>query len=159
MDEEIAIQATVGQETDQVSGTHEFDEQQNAKIQKLSRRSRLWGTLAVAGGGIGLLGVLGALVFLSAIELPPPFPPRLVGVVFVGFIPLLLVQMLAGVLFMRAGDRFRLVVETQGDDVALVMGALEYLGRAFRIESIVAVVGVLIAVGAVVLGLSQGIGA
>jgi hypothetical protein len=48
--------------------------------------------------------------------------------------------MLIGRYYVRAGEDFMSVVETEGQDVDLMMAAMDNLGRAFRLEVIFAVV-------------------
>jgi hypothetical protein len=127
-------------------GRYEFNSAQNSKISVLARRGRLWGTFAMATGVLGLLGLL--VVFFGRGD---KLPEDVRLLLLVGGIPAVLAQLFTGMLYRSAGGFLQEVVDTEGDDVELLMHGLRALGRAFRLEAIVAVVGG-------VLGLAVGLG-
>ncbi len=121
-------------------GQYEFTSEENERIDRVGSSSSIWGICAIVGGL--LLATLAIVQFLL---------DNFRGAILV--VPLLLVCVLVGGLYRKAGQALTKVVTTEGNDVELLMGSLNQLARAFRIEVIViGVAAVVFAVLAVVVG-------
>lgn len=112
-------------------GQYEFDENENVSIERAGTSSSIWAACAIVGAV--LLGVLAALQL---------FLDNLRGAILV--LPLFLVCAVAGWLYFGAGRALKDVANTEGNDVELLMRALDRLARAFRYEVIVTVIAVLV---------------
>ena len=119
-------------------GAYEFNADENVSIDRAATSSSIWAICAMVGAA--LLGTLAAVqIMLDNIR----------GAILV--VPLFLVCAVAGWLYLGAGRALKEVVTTEGNDVELLMRALERMGRAFRNEVIATAVAVaLFAVLAVV---------
>ncbi len=136
-------QAAYGGQPTAAGGTYEFNDIENQTIDKLARRSRLWGIFALVSGVLGLL-VLGA-IGLAMDEISSELPRELRGAVplmLAGFAPFVLVNLIIGGLYMQAGGAMKQVVSTQGNDIELMLEGVKKLGGAFMIEAIVTLVTV-----------------
>jgi len=119
----------------QAGGAYEFTAQENVVIEKVGGRARTWGVLSIVIGGILMLIGVAALVKL------PGDPAKVLG----GAVVLLALQpMVTGSFYMAAGNSLREVVQTNGNDVPLMMTAVGKITSAVRIEAIVTIVGFLI---------------
>ena len=119
-------------------GQYEFTGEQNMRIERAGTSSAVWAVCAMLGAV--LLGTLAAVqVYLHNLR----------GAVLVA--PLFLICAVAGWLYLGTGRALKEVVTTEGNDVDLLMRALERLTRAFRYEVIATALAlVLFAVLAVV---------
>lgn len=112
-------------------GQYEFGGDENMRIDRAGTSSSIWAACAIVGAL--LLGVLAGLqIFLENIR----------GALLLA--PLFLVCATAGWLYLGTGKALKEVVSTQGNDIELLMRALDRLGRAFRIEVIATVVALLV---------------
>lgn len=119
-------------------GAYEFNATENVNIDRAATSSTIWAVCAIVGAV--LLGTLAAVqVWLDNLR----------GAILV--VPLFLVCAVAGWLYLGAGRALKEVVTTEGNDVELLMNALERMGKAFRNEVVAtAIAVVLFAVLAVV---------
>ena len=138
-------QAAYGGQPTAAGGTYEFNDLENQTIDKLARRSRLWGLFALISGGIGLigLGAMGLMMEQIARELPNEME-NVLPLALIGLAPLVLVNLIIGGLYMQAGGALKKVVNTQGNDIELALEGIKKLGGAFMIEAIVTVISVVI---------------
>jgi hypothetical protein len=104
-------------------GQYEFGGDENRRIERAGTSSAVWAACAMVGAV--LLGVLAALqVYLHNVR----------GALLLA--PLLLVCAVAGWLYLGTGRALKEVVTTEGNDIELLMRALDRLARAFRYEVI-----------------------
>lgn len=125
------------------AGLYEFGPYENAIIEKLAGRIRWWGGLSLAFGSLILLGVLitGISAGAAVMSMQGAVGLLVIGGTIAICVPIVLRFFVTGRLYLRSGTAFREVVQTQGNDVAHVLSALEKMGRAFRIEFWITIVG------------------
>lgn len=105
-------------------GQYEFNEMENGIIAKTAGRAKTWGIIAIVIGSIEVLS--GFAFFVS---------PGLLLNFITG-----IAQIVIGVTFLGVGNSLTQVVQTQGNDVEHMMGALNKLSSAFMIQIIMAIV-------------------
>jgi hypothetical protein len=104
-------------------GRYEFSGDENMRIERAGVSSGIWAACAMTGAL--LLGILaGVQVYLNNVR----------GAVLL--VPLFLICVVAGWLYWGTGRALKQVVTTEGNDVELLMRALDRLTRAFRYEVI-----------------------
>ena len=114
-------------------GQYEFSGDENTRIDRVGGSSIIWAVSAIVGAV--LLGTLAVLqIYLDNMR----------GAVLV--VPLFLICAVAGWLYLGTGRALKQVVTTQGNDVELLMRALDRLARAFRYEVIATAVAMLLLV-------------
>mgnify|MGYP001820650065 CR=1 FL=1 len=112
-------------------GQYEFGDDENVSIERAGVSSGIWAVCAIVGAV--LLGVLAAVqLYLDNIR----------GAILV--LPLFLVCAVAGWLYFGAGRALKDVANTEGNDVELLMRALDRLAKAFRNEVVVTAIAVLV---------------
>jgi len=121
------------------NATYEFTATQNATIQSLSRKMKF----------IGATLVVMAFIYFAA-ALFPFVRPEIPGWYAVGSI---CAHAVAGALYLalgiftiRAARSFRLIVQTQGNDIDNLMDALAYLLKNYRIQYWVIVAALILVV-------------
>jgi hypothetical protein len=112
-------------------GKYEFNGDENMRIERAGQSSTIWAVCAMVGAV--LLGTL-AVVQISLHNVR--------GAVLVA--PLFLICAVAGWLYLGTGKALKQVVTTEGNDVELLMRALERLTRAFRYEVIATAVALVL---------------
>ena len=112
-------------------GQYEFGDDENVSIERAGTSSGIWAVCAIVGAV--LLGIL------ASVQL---YLDNLRGAILV--LPLFQVCAVAGWLYFGAGRALKDVANTEGNDVELLMRALDRLAKAFRYEVIVTVIAVLI---------------
>ncbi len=151
-----------GGSRDLSDGHYEFSDIENATIGKTASRANLWGIIAIVIGLLMLLGLGGALFAVTAFssDIASFVDPAVAGAALVAIMaPLVLVNLLVGWLYIAAGKALQTVVDSEGNDVELMMNGLDKMAAAFKLEAIVTVVGVALAVVAnVVATTAQGQG-
>ena len=104
-------------------GSYEFNGEENMRIERAGSSSSVWAACAMIGAI--LLGILAGLqIYLKNVR----------GALLVA--PLFLMCAVAGWLYFGTGKALKEVVTTQGNDIELLMRALQRLTRAFRYEVI-----------------------
>ena len=93
--------------------SYEFKERENIVIDKAALWSRVLGAVVIAEAVVGL---------------------REIAANPIGPLVSLVVALIVGIAFVRAGSAFKRVVDTEGDDVLHMMEAMQQLGRAFTIR-------------------------
>lgn len=131
--------------------TYEFNDMENATLASTARWAKGWGIISlVAGILLLILGFLMIVVLAAAMTTAPPsasgpqITPGTVVALGVSFIPSAIVSIVGGVFYLMSGNSLSKVVETQGDDIGLLMNAVRTLTRAFMIEAISLVVSFVI---------------
>ena len=112
-------------------GQYEFDGDENVSIERAGASAAIWAVCAVVGAT--LLGTLALVQF---------YLDNLRGAILV--LPLFLVCAVAGWLYLGAGRALKEVATTEGNDVELLMRALQRLATAFRNEVIVTAIAVVL---------------
>lgn len=121
---------------------YEFSQWENMTIGRAAGRTRGWGVISLIVGAIILVGVV--VVFLVAGEIPADMRDLVLQITAAAGIPLALVNLVTGWLYVSSGGALKLVVTTSGNDVPNLMTALNRMGNAFRIEAIVMVAAMVI---------------
>ena len=111
-------------------GNYEFNDMENQIIDKVAGRAKLWGIISTV---IGILQTLGSCTAVAS-------PGAAV------YLPLGIVGIIIGVTFMGVGTSLKNVVNTQGNDVAHMMQALQKLGSAFMIQIVCTIICVVMVV-------------
>jgi hypothetical protein len=115
------------------SSQYEFNDQENAVIQGTSSAATKWGWLLLIGGVAGVGSITWSLIqAFNWITLA-----TLVGPLFMFFV---------GSMFRSVGQYFSDVVNTSGNDVKLMMRALERMGIVLFAQFFLAIVGIGIAI-------------
>lgn len=134
---------------------YEFDEVENLTIAKTANRAALWGYAAVS---IGVLSAIALTIFaLRFDELKGSLGPEMAEVpsaALMALIPIALINLIIGFVYIGAGKSLRKVVQTRGNDTELLCQGVEKMGIAFKIEVFVTIAAVLIAF---VIGISTGV--
>ena len=112
-------------------GQYEFGADENVSIERAGTSATIWAVCAMVGAA--LLGTLAFVQFTL---------DNLRGAILV--LPLFLICAVAGWLYLDVGRALKEVATTEGNDVELLMGALERLARAFRNEVIVTAIAVVL---------------
>ena len=110
---------------------YEFTDQENIVIGATANRAKWWGWISLV---CGVLLTLGAL-FSFTQSIGAGLEALLQGIPSV----------IVGAFFIKTAKSLQLVVDTQGDDVAHMMTAVQSLGAAFLVQLIV--VGVAFVLG------------
>jgi hypothetical protein len=110
-------------------GQYEFSSSQNELIKQLADKMRFVGYFLI---GVGVLTVIGGL-----------FALRNGGV---GSIISGVVQVIIGVWTSKAASAFKLIVETQGNDIENLMGALGELRKLYALQYWALIIAIVFAV-------------
>jgi hypothetical protein len=106
-------------------GSYEFNDTENAIIDKAASRARLWGIISTTIGALQCLASCGAV---ASPGLATNLPAGIVAIV-------------VGITFMGVGNSLKMVVKTQGSDLMHMMQALDKMGSAFMVQIVCAIVG------------------
>jgi len=106
-------------------GNYEFNELENGIIDKCASRAKMWGWISASLGALQLLGG-GCGAFAN---------PGMAA-----YVPAGIVALIVGISFIGVGNSLKAVVDTQGNDLAHMMSALEKLGGAFLIQAIASII-------------------
>ncbi len=133
-------------------GHYEFDYNEPEIIRRCGARVRLWGMISMAIGGLFALGAIGVFFhggqaltstlkhsYLNSMTVLVGGANMLGGVVLLA---LCAVHLTSGWLYIGSGDRLQEVVDTEGNDIELLMRSLKNMATAFMIEVILMVVAV-----------------
>jgi hypothetical protein len=127
------------------NGTYEFNESQNQLILDLSKKMMFVSYFLIASG------ILGAISGIIAI-MQGGFGGIVQGVVL----------LVTGIWTINASKAFKLIVETQGNDIENLMGALGQLRKLYTLQYwlfIIALIFIVIGfIAAIILAVSGGIG-
>jgi hypothetical protein len=110
-------------------GQYEFNDMENQIIDKTAARAKLWGWISAVIGALQLFGgTCGSLANAGMAV----------------YVPYGIVMLIVGITFIGVGNSLRMVVQTQGNDIAHMMQALQKLGNAFFIQAIAFIVMVVL---------------
>jgi len=111
---------------------YEFNDTENAIIDRAASRAKLWGIISTVLGGLQC--------FTSCLAVVNP--------VLAIALPAGIVAVVVGITFMGVGNSLKQVVQTQGNDLMHMMQALDKMGSAFMVQIVCAIVGfALMAIG------------
>jgi hypothetical protein len=140
------------------TGADEFDHTENAVIDKIGRRARLWGIISYVGAGLMTVGVLFLIFGLGAADLGSSALGKVLIAAAGGAVLYLIVTTIVyavmGKLYTDAGSSMQQVVLSTDNDVFHMMEALKRLGTAFQIEAILLIISTAITLLAQVVGYS-----
>ncbi|MBD1804368.1 hypothetical protein H6F98_02635 [Microcoleus sp. FACHB-SPT15] len=115
---------------------YEFSSSQNELIKQLADKMRFVGYFLI---GVGVLTAIGGLLALRNGG---------VGSIISG-----VVQVIIGVWTSKAASAFKLIVETQGNDIENLMGALGELRKLYALQYWALIIAIVFAVIGLILGL------
>jgi Family of unknown function (DUF5362) len=106
-------------------GSYEFNDTENAIIDKAASRAKLWGIISTV---IGALQCVSSCFAIASPGLATNLPTGIVAII-------------VGIVFMGVGNSLKMVVQTQGNDLMHMMQALDKMSSAFMVQIILAIVG------------------
>ncbi len=106
-------------------GVYEFNDTENAIIDRAASRAKLWGIISTVLGGLQC--------FMSCFAVASPM--------LATNLPTGIVAIVVGITFMGVGNSLKQVVQTQGNDLMHMMQALDKMSSAFMVQIICAIVG------------------
>jgi hypothetical protein len=125
-------------------GGYEFGPFENDTIESVAKFARWWGILSLVGGALLVLFAIGmAGVGAMHAVLPESSAAQAgsLGAISAVVGMQALVFLSVGVFYLKSGGALRSVVDTQGNDIELLMNAMRTMKRAFQIEAIATVAG------------------
>lgn len=130
-------------------GQYELTSTQDHTVARTARVTTIWGYIALVIGALSVLGMFIApqVAARMAAELGVDLTP----VIIAALVPIAIVHLVVGWLYIKSGGAMRAVVDTSGNDIALLMSGLGKLTYAFRVEVTVTVLGM---IGGFVAGLA-----
>jgi hypothetical protein len=121
-------------------GGYEFDAIESNTIEKIGRRTRMWGIISLV---LGIALVVGLVVFVAlADELKSTAIGPYVYVGVASMVPLVIVHVAIAALYIGSGGALLRCVSTQGNDIEHLLAGLAKMGTAFKVEFIVTLVGI-----------------
>jgi hypothetical protein len=111
-------------------GSYEFNDVENQIIDKTAARAKLWGIISTTLGVLQVFGSCGAIASPS----------------MASYFPLGVIAIIIGITFIGVSNSLKMVVQTQGNDIAHMMQALQKMGSAFLVQIVCAVIGFVLAV-------------
>lgn len=130
--------------------SYEFNAGENFTIDNVAKYARLWGIVSLISGVLTLVmgifvavaaGAIAASSHASSSSNPIMSNPAALGALGVALVPSAIVSIIGGLFYLKSGAALRSVVDTQGDDVNLLMNAVRSLSTAFKIEAIAMAIG------------------
>lgn len=106
-------------------GNYEFSDNENGIIGKAASRAKLWGVISIVVGACNVLAGFGCFA-----------KPDLIVNFFSG-----ITAIVVGVVFLGVGGSLKMICDSQGNDIAHLMQAMQKLSSAFLIQTIVTIVG------------------
>ena len=131
---------------------YEFDGVENVTVAKLGKAVKIWGFVAFVAAALCVLGAIFAMMMTAALV---AVLSKLGVAVAAGTFASLMVFVLLGMglvyavtgwFYIRAGNSLRSIVDTSGVDVPHLLQSLKSLSRAFQIEVVVTLVGLVLAI-------------
>jgi hypothetical protein len=105
-------------------GNYEFNDMENAIIDKTAGRAKLWGIISTVVGACQVLLSCGSFANPS----------------FASNLPAGIIAIVVGVTFLGVGSSLKMVVQTQGNDVMHMMQALQKMSSAFMVQIVCAII-------------------
>ncbi|CAD0229780.1 MULTISPECIES: hypothetical protein [Planktothrix] len=124
------------------NGSYEFNESQNQLILDLSKKMLFVSYFLIAGGILGALG--GVIMFLKG-----GFGELVQGVIL----------LVTGIWTINSAKAFKLIVDTQGNDIENLMGALGQLRKLYTLQYWLFLIAVIFMAIALILTIIFGIAA
>ncbi|SKB12177.1 conserved membrane hypothetical protein [Planktothrix sp. PCC 11201] len=124
------------------NGIYEFNESQNQLILDLSKKMLFVSYFLIAGGILGAIG--GVIVLLKG-----GFGELVQGVIL----------LITGIWTINAAKAFKLIVDTQGNDIENLMGALGQLRKLYTLQYWLFLIAIIFMAIALILTLIFGIAA
>ena len=125
------------------SGGYEFSEEENEIIRATGKHVKIWGIFTLVGGALWALAGVGVAISGSgAVTL-------ISGLVY---LLLALIPIFIGLNFRQAGTALGFVVTTEGNDISHLMVAVSSLGKAFRIQVVLATIYLVVVILVLVAG-------
>ncbi len=118
-------------------GHYEFTEDENLTIGKTASRTTFWGVVSIITGILSAIGII--VLFLMFDRIKGELGVDIPNVVVLALAPLAFVNLIIGWLYLGCGKAMKAVVETEGNDVELMMNGLDKMAGAFKIEAIVTI--------------------
>jgi hypothetical protein len=120
-------------------GQYEFSDFENVEIGRTAGYTKAWGVIAIIVGVISVIAAVGAFVAATMFgeELELGVGIRGLQIAIAALMPLAIVNLVVGGLYIGAGKALKAVVDTAGNDVQLMLGGLSRMASAFRIEAVV----------------------
>ena len=138
-------------------GRYEFDEIENATIRKTATRARIWGIVSIVIGVLSVGGI--AAAYWAASRMQSEIVSGLPNAVILALTPIALVYLVIGWFYLGCARAMKAVVETEGDDVELMMNGLAKMTAAFKVEAITTIVAIAVGViGGIVATMGSGAG-
>jgi hypothetical protein len=135
---------------------YEFSQQENLTIRSTARYARLWGIFSVASGVLLLIVAVLFLTVLAGASVKIANAPAKVGpFVSLAAAPSGIVNIVCGFFYLGSAGSLSDVVETQGNDVPLLMRALDKLKLAFMIEAVVSILAFVVGFAAGAAGVGR----
>jgi hypothetical protein len=131
------------------SGQYEFSAAENQTIAKTASLAKVWGVFALIIGALLLIATGVGLAFTVDIAWDMGVEEAVVTGVIAAMLPLAIVNLVIGGLYIASGSSLRKVVDTAGNDVTLMLNGLNRLANAFMIEAIVSVIAL---IGGIIFG-------
>ena len=113
----------------------ELSESQNVVVRNLASAAKLWGIVSVATGSVLFCTSVGLALFAVS-QQSTAMSSSIVGTITLGLGPSAAVSLVCGWFYLSSARSLREVVDTQGNDIPLLVGAMDGLKRAFMIEAI-----------------------
>ena len=127
-------------------GQYEFSEVENFTIAKTAKMAKVWGVFAILIGVLMVIATVVGLAFATDIAWEMGIDPATITGFIAAILPLAIVNLVIGWLYIASGSSLKKVVDTAGNDVTLMLNGLNRLGNAFMIEAIVTVAALIIGV-------------
>ena len=112
-------------------GNYEFNDTENAIIDKAASRAKLWGIISTVIGALQCVSSCFAVI------------PNNLGLAT--NLPIGIVAIVVGITFIGVGNSLKMVVQTQGNDLAHMMQALDKMSGAFMVQIVCAILGFVLA--------------
>ncbi|MFO0664230.1 MAG: hypothetical protein U0174_09770 [Polyangiaceae bacterium] len=109
----------------QQTGNYEFNDYENSVLMKTAGRAKLFAIVSIIMGALTTMSGCG---FVAKPDLLLNFPSGIVAII-------------VGVMFLGVANSLQSVAQTQGNDLAHMMQAVDKLGGAFLTQAIVSIVG------------------
>ena len=121
---------------------YEFSDAENHTIRAAGSRTGVWGGISIGVGVMNLLLGAGVLAKGGGLQASASLATGVVSIV-------------VGATFLNIGKALKGVVETKGNDIGLMMGALQQLTKAVTIQIVVTCVAFVVGFAIGAMGLAR----
>lgn len=126
---------------------YEFSDYENQTIKSTAKFARIWGVISIVSGVLLLVLAFGIMALAAGMVAALGAKGLSTGALMASLGPLGLVNIVCGVFYLQSGGALHNVVDTQGQDVPLLMSAMQTLSRAFMIETIATILAFVVGFG------------